>query len=179
MGILGFLTREKSAAPPTVEELEERLARLGIERRRLVEGQAERARRRRELLTIDETDVEIFENERDSDAASLALERLDETEPLLLSELSAARGRRRQAEWEKSGPPTSRRPRASFTPPARRALNTKRSSELETKGFAPASQPRLTCSRSRHGPCSQICSTTLTASLSARKAWRRALRQSP
>lgn len=123
MGILGFLTREKSAAPPTVEELEERLARLGIERRRLVEGQAERARRRRELLTIDETDVEIFENERDSDAASLALERLDETEPLLLSELSAARGRRRQAEWEKI--------RASYFPQAASFLHAARQARAE------------------------------------------------
>ena len=101
MGILGFLTREKAEAPVSVEELEGRLGRLADERRRLAAGQTERARRRRELLTIDETDEEIAELERESAAAELQIERLDESEPLILAELAAARGRRREAQWEK------------------------------------------------------------------------------
>jgi hypothetical protein len=101
MGILGFLNREKVEAPQTVEELTQRLEHLAAERKRLTARQADRARRRRELLTIDETDEAISELERESAAAELELERIDEVEPILLAELAAARGRRRQAEWEK------------------------------------------------------------------------------
>jgi hypothetical protein len=100
VGILsGFLNRERAAPSASVEELEERLARLADERRRLHAGNAQRRERRRDLLLVDESDGEIQTLEEETAAAELAVERLDEAEPLILAELSAARGRRRAMQW--------------------------------------------------------------------------------
>jgi hypothetical protein len=101
VGILSsFLSnRGKAAAPADVGELEDRLARLGDERRRLYGQNAQRRERRRELLLVDESDGEIQTLEEETAAAELAVERLDEAEPLIMAELTAARGRRRAAQW--------------------------------------------------------------------------------
>jgi hypothetical protein len=99
---LGLLTRilgGKDAKAETVDDAQAALARLADERKQAKAEISELAEKRRALLLVDDSDKEIALIEKTSAAAELRLERLDEAEPNLLAALTAARNRKRQAEW--------------------------------------------------------------------------------
>ena len=100
---MGFLSEifgsTKKAAAPTVEGAEAALARLNVERESARAEVRILIEQRRALLLEDGTDDEIAALDQKIAAAELRIERLDEAEPRLLSELAGARDRRRRAQW--------------------------------------------------------------------------------
>ena len=101
LGILSKIWGEPSKkAEPSVAEAEAALARLASERSAAQAEINELQTKRRSLLLVDDSDREIAAVDKASAAAELRLERLEEAEPGLVAGLTAARTRRRQAEWE-------------------------------------------------------------------------------
>ena len=101
MGILSKIWGEPSKkAEPSVAEAEAALSRLASERSAAQAEINELQTKRRSLLLVDDSDREIAAVDKASAAAELRLERLEEAEPGLVAGLTAARTRRRQAEWE-------------------------------------------------------------------------------
>lgn len=99
MGLLTRILGGKDAKAETVDDAQAALARLADERKKAKAEISELGEKRRALLLVDDSDKEIALIEKASAAAELRLERLDEAEPGLLAALTAARDRKRQAEW--------------------------------------------------------------------------------